>query len=132
METVAGYYEMHSPWAQKAIDNMSNQGFEEVQWSVTTGGHVLRTTTSLSLSPWCSVTYETAVPEDVASRHDEFLAASFVHSDRPLTITVAKTWSAEDGPDISATLWNTSSSYVRIPPLPIVVLVPHYIHSSSQ
>lgn len=111
---------------------MSNQGSEEVQWSPTTAGYILKTINSLSLTPWSSVTYEVAVPQDAAERYDEFLAASFVHRGTPLSVTVTKMWSTEDGPGISLTLWNMSSRYLRVPPLPVVALLDHYIHSSGR
>ncbi|KAJ1041035.1 hypothetical protein NDA10_005209 [Ustilago hordei] len=78
MDTVTRYYGMHSPWVQKLIDQMSNQGAEDVE-----------------------------------------------------CVTVIRCWSTDDGPGLSLTLWNTSSKYLRVPPLPVVALMPQYVYSSE-
>ncbi|SYW75360.1 uncharacterized protein UBRO2_00595 [Ustilago bromivora] len=69
---------------------MSNQGAEIVEWSTTPDGYVLRTTESVGLTSWSSVTYEAMIPQDAAERYDQFLAASFVHRNLPFSVTVIR------------------------------------------
>ncbi|KAJ1599776.1 hypothetical protein NDA14_002159 [Ustilago hordei] len=71
------------------------------------------------------------IPSDAAERYDQFLATSFVPRNLPLSVTVIRCWSTDDGPGLSLTLWNTSSKYLRVPPLPVVALMPQYVYSSE-